>query len=82
MEDEPELFDEPRRIVGVTFGYSDAVYDYFVTFPIEVGQRAYVETKRGETKVRVVEFKETSDVARAYLLRPVIEETKEEENDE
>ncbi|UFW96178.1 hypothetical protein [Rhizobium ruizarguesonis] len=62
-----------RTIVAVQFSWekSDKSYDYFADFPVEVGQRIYVPTKRGEAKVKIVEIKTESEMASAAALRPV-----------
>ncbi|MBY5750768.1 hypothetical protein [Rhizobium leguminosarum] len=63
----------PRTIVAVKFAWekADKSYDYFVDFPVEVGQRIYVPTKRGEAKVKIVEIKTESEMAAVAALRPV-----------
>lgn len=63
----------PRAIVAVKFSWEkgDKTYDYFVDFPVEVGQRVYVPTKRGEAKVEIVEIKTESEMASVAALRPV-----------
>lgn len=62
-----------RTIVAVKFSWekSGKTYDYFADFPIKVGQRVYVPTKRGEAKVEIVEIKTESEMASAAILRPV-----------
>ncbi|KQY78615.1 hypothetical protein ASD52_01845 [Ensifer sp. Root142] len=63
----------PRTIVAVKFAWekADKTYDYFADFPVAVGQRIYVPTKRGEAKVEVVEIKTASEMASVAALRPV-----------
>ena len=58
-----------RKAVAVRFGGGDRTYDYWSDFPVEVGQVVVVPTKRGETRVTVVEIKDGSDQAQAALLR-------------
>ncbi|MDR9774455.1 hypothetical protein RJJ65_17645 [Rhizobium hidalgonense] len=62
-----------RTIVAVKFSWEkgDKTYDYFADFPVEVGQRIYVPTKRGEAKVEVVAIKTESEMASVAALRPV-----------
>jgi hypothetical protein len=60
-----------RTIVAVKFGFSDKTYDFFSDIPVEVGQRIYVETSRGETKATIVEIKKESDRAERSVLRIV-----------
>ncbi|MBB3743859.1 primosomal protein N' [Rhizobium sp. BK591] len=62
-----------RTIVAVKFSWekADKTYDYFADFPVEVGQRIYVPTKRGEAKVKIVEIKTESEMAAVAALRPV-----------
>jgi len=62
-----------RTIIAVKFAWEKAgkTYDYFVDFPVEVGQRVYVPTKRGEAKVEIVEIKTGSEMASVAALRPV-----------
>ncbi|MBB3234394.1 hypothetical protein [Phyllobacterium endophyticum] len=62
-------------IVAVKFGFSDKTYDFFSDIPVEVGQRVYVETSRGETKATVTEIKSKSDRAERSVLRIVEPET-------
>jgi len=57
-------------IASSQFPGSPRTYDYVAPFPVHVGQRVIVETRRGEAVVEVVAIKETSDVAMASLLRP------------
>lgn len=63
--------DAPRTVVAVKFSFGDRLYDYFADFPVAVGQRVYVPTKRGEAKVEIMEIKTESDMASAAILRPV-----------
>jgi hypothetical protein len=65
-----------RMIVAVKFGFGDKNYDYFSDFPIELGQKVYVETKRGETKAQIVEIKSESDAAEKMVLRFVCEDVR------
>lgn len=64
-----DLFTKPQTIAAVQFPGSDRTYDYVAPFPVQVGQRVVVMTRRGEATVEVVEIKNHSDVARASLLR-------------
>ncbi|MET3648073.1 hypothetical protein [Phyllobacterium ifriqiyense] len=64
-----------RMIVAVKFGFSDKTYDYFSDIPVEVGQKVYVETSRGEAKVEIVEIKDGSERAEKAVLRIVEPET-------
>lgn len=64
-----DLFIPPRTVVAVKFGFSDKTYDYFADFPVEIGQKVYVATKRGEAKVEIVEIKTESDRAEKSVLR-------------
>ncbi len=63
----------PRTIVAVKFAWEKdgKTYDYFADFPVTVGQRIYVPTKRGEAKVEVMEIKTESEMASVAALRPV-----------
>ncbi|MBX4920955.1 hypothetical protein HJA76_14770 [Rhizobium bangladeshense] len=67
------MTEAPRTIVAVKFAWEKAgkTYDYFVDFPVEVGQRIHVPTKRGEAKVEVMEIKSESELASVAALRPV-----------
>lgn len=58
-----------QTIVAVKFGFSDKTYDYFAAFPVEVGQRVVVPTKRGEATVEVVEIKTEGGRAEKAILR-------------
>ena len=62
-----------RTIVAVKFAWEkgDKTYDYFADFPVEVGQRIYVPTKRGEAKVEVMAIKAESEMASVAALRIV-----------
>lgn len=62
-----------RTIVAVKFSWEKdgKTYDYFADFPVTVGQRIYVPTKRGEAKVEVMEIKTASEMASVAALRPV-----------
>jgi hypothetical protein len=62
-------------IVAVKFGFSDKTYDFFSDIPVEIGQRVYVETSRGETKATIVDIKNESDRAERSVLRIVEPET-------
>lgn len=57
------------KIAAVMFPGSTRSYDYIAPFPIHVGMKVVVETRRGEAVVEVVEVKERSDKATASLLR-------------
>lgn len=63
----------PRTIVAVKFAWEKEgkTYDYFADFPVEIGQRIHVPTKRGEAKVEVKEIKVESEMASVAALRPV-----------
>ncbi|MEQ1407734.1 hypothetical protein ABK249_22700 [Neorhizobium sp. Rsf11] len=71
----------PRTIVAVKFAWekADKTYDYFVDFPVEVGQRIYVPTRRGEAKVEIMAIKTESEMASVAALRPVEDLRTEEE---
>lgn len=64
-----DLFSEPARFVAVRFPGSDRSYDYEAPFPVEIGQRVVVDTRRGEAVVEVVEIKTHSDRATASIKR-------------
>lgn len=70
----------PRIIVAVKFAWEkgDKTYDYFADFPVEVGQRIYVPTKRGEAKVEIMEVKAESEMASVAALRVVDPESEGE----
>ena len=70
--------DTPRTVVAVKFGFSDRTYDYFADFHVEVGQRVYVPTKRGEAKVEIMAIKTESDMAEKAILRLVEAEPEEQ----
>lgn len=53
------------------FPTSNRTYDYLSEVPVEPGQRAYVDTKRGKAEVEIVGTKEHSDIASVYLLAVV-----------
>ena len=57
-------------IASVQFPGSSRSYDYIAPFPVHIGQKVIVNTKRGETVVEVVGIKEKSDAATASLVRP------------
>lgn len=57
-------------IASVQFPGSPRTYDYVAPFPVHVGMKVIVETRRGEAVVEVVAIKEKSDAATASLLRP------------
>ncbi|KKX29574.1 hypothetical protein FDR95_00145 [Rhizobiaceae bacterium LC148] len=71
----------PRTIVAVKFAWEkgEKTYDYFADFPVEVGQRIYVPTKRGEAKVEIMATKTESQMASVAALRPVEDLRTEEE---
>ncbi|WP_018445564.1 hypothetical protein [Rhizobium gallicum] len=73
----------PRTIVAVKFSWekADKSYDYFADFPVTVGQRIYVPTKRGEAKVEIVEIKTESEMASVAALRPVEDLRTDEERE-
>lgn len=60
-----------RTIVAVKFKWGDALYDYYADFPVEVGQRVYVPTKKGETKAEIVEIRTESEKVEKSILRLV-----------
>lgn len=51
----------------------DKTYDYFIPerLPVNVGDKVYVATRQGETKVEVMAIKTESSVASAEILRLV-----------
>lgn len=57
-------------IASVQFPGSPRTYDYVAPFPVHIGMKVIVETRRGETVVEVVGIKEKSEVATASLVRP------------
>ena len=57
-------------IATVQFPGSTRAYDYIAPFPVHIGQKVVVETRRGEAVVEVVAIKERSENATASLLRP------------
>lgn len=57
-------------ITSVQFPGSPREYDYIAPFPVHVGMKVVVNTKRGEAVVEVVGVKEKSDAATASLVRP------------
>ncbi|MEJ8571283.1 hypothetical protein [Microbaculum marinum] len=72
------MTDASPRVAAVKFKWSDKTYDYFAPFPVEVGQKVIVETRRGETTVEIVEIKNGSDRAEKFLLRIAEPEPSEE----
>jgi hypothetical protein len=64
-----DLFGFTRKVVSVKFKWGDGTYDYFCDFPVSVGDKVVVETKRGEATVEVVEIKGESDKATKPVLR-------------
>ena len=68
-----------RMIVAVKFGFSDKTYDFFSDIPVEIGQKVYVETSRGETKATIVAIKAESDLAERSVLRFVAEDVRTDE---
>jgi hypothetical protein len=76
MADQQEA---PRTVVAVKFGFSDKTYDYFADFPVEVGQKVVVPTKRGEAKVEIMAIKTESERAEMAILRIVETEQTEPE---
>jgi hypothetical protein len=56
-------------IASVQFPGSPRSYDYIAPFPVHVGMKVVVETRRGEAVVEVVGVKEQSEVATASLVR-------------
>jgi|GEM_PF-1169515 len=70
-----------RSIVAVKFAWEKdgKTYDYFADFPVTVGQRIYVPTKRGEAKVEVMKIKTESEMASVAALRPVVDLRTDEE---
>lgn len=75
----PDFFTPPRVIVAVKFGFSDKTYDYFADFPVELSQKVFVETKRGEAKVQIVEVKTDSEAAEKAILRYVSEDIRSDD---
>ncbi len=72
-------------IVGVTFPYSTSVYDFLSRIPVSLGDRVSVQTRRGLAKATVVEIKDDSEVAEAFvvaLLPPEPEDPKVPEMDD
>jgi primosomal protein N' len=65
----------PLLVAAVKFKWQkdDKTYDYFIPadLTVNVGDRVYVETSRGETKVEVVAIKDASDKAEKLILRAV-----------
>lgn len=57
-------------IASVQFPGSSRAYDYIAPFPVHIGQKVVVNTKRGEAVVEVVGIKEKSESATASLVRP------------
>lgn len=56
-------------IASVQFPGSPRQYDYIAPFPVHVGMKVVVETRRGEAVVEVVGVKEKSENATASLVR-------------
>lgn len=61
------------KIASVMFANSARCYDYQCPFPARVGQKAIVDTRRGEAEVEIVEIKDSSDKASAQIKRLVQE---------
>ncbi len=81
-----DLFTPARLVAAVRFkwqkGEDTKTYDYFIPAGLELapGEKVFVETKRGETEVEVVEIKTESDKAEKTIIRradpaPVTPET-------
>lgn len=68
-----DLFTPARQVASVKFKWEkgDRVYDYFIPtgLDIKVGDKAIVETKRGEAEVEVMLIKATSELAEKAILR-------------
>jgi hypothetical protein len=64
-----DLFEAPAPVIAVRFKWSDATYDYFCDFPVSVGDKVVVDTKRGEAVVEVFEIKSESDRATKHAKR-------------
>ena len=64
---------ETPSVAAVKFKWQkdDKTYDYFIPAGLEVapGDKVIVETKRGETKVEIVEIKAHSDQATKSIVR-------------
>jgi hypothetical protein len=56
-------------IASVQFPGSNRSYDYLAPFPVHIGMKVVVMTRRGEAVVEVVGVKEKSDAATASLIR-------------
>lgn len=72
-EFQPDLMRLEPYVVAVVFHGSHNQYDYLVTPEIDVavGDTVEVLTKRGSSKVTVVEVKPSSPKATAYILGKV-----------
>lgn len=66
-----QIAQTSRSVASVKFkwqrGDDAKTYDYFIPadLPVNVGDRVFVPTKHGETKVEVMEIKTESSVATA-----------------
>lgn len=67
--------ETPKKFAAVRFKWQKdgdgKTYDYAIPdgLAIAVGDKAIVQTKRGETTVEIVEIKDASDKATASILR-------------
>lgn len=61
-----------RQVVGVEFNAWDRKsYDYFCDFEVAPGDKAVVQTSRGEAEVTVISVKQNSEKATAAVLRVI-----------
>lgn len=66
------------RVVRVQFRNSPSLYDYFTDVELHEGDYAVVPTRPGYAVVRVVEVRETSAKATAWVVQKVDTEGYEE----
>jgi hypothetical protein len=70
-----DMFAKPRLAAAVKFKWQkdEKTYDYWIADGMELapGDKAIVETKRGETEVEIVEIKDASDKAEKAIIRKV-----------
>lgn len=68
-----DLFTPARQVAAVKFKWQkdEKTYDYFVPvgLVVNVGDKAMVETKRGEAEVEVMAIKTESEMAEKQILR-------------
>lgn len=73
MTKDVDLFKKSPMVASIRFPWSptSATYDYLIPedITLSAGDKAVVRTKRGEADVEVVEVKETSDKATAWIVR-------------